>query len=51
MRYKSENLDVDELIMIAAQYRSDLLHPIKDAGSIERRLERIDKILSTVEEL
>ena len=38
----------DELILIAAQYRDDLIHPLKNGDSIERRLAWIDEVMEKV---
>jgi|5B_taG_2_1085324.scaffolds.fasta_scaffold335656_1 hypothetical protein len=36
---------IEALEALAMQYRSDLRHPVTDPGSLQRRLESIDKLM------
>ncbi len=38
--------EIERLRALVIQYRSDLLHPVTDSGSLERRLAAIDAALS-----
>ena len=35
-----------DLLSLAHQYRSDLLHPVRDEGSKQRRIEAIDAAIA-----
>ena len=47
-RIVDESLMLEELLLMAAQYRDDLIHPLKNGDSIERRLAWIDEVMEKV---
>jgi hypothetical protein len=47
-RIVDKSLMLEELLLMAAQYRSDLIHPLKNGDSIERRLAWIDEMMQKV---
>ena len=38
----------EELLTLAYRYKSDLLHPVTDSGSLERRIQAIDAVIEIV---
>lgn len=45
----NQNL-LSELITLAYRYKSDLMHPVTDTGSLSRRLDAINNVLEKIGE-